>query len=613
MCGIVGFTAPGQDPAAAKQIVQGMADLIRHRGPDGEGCYADGTAALGHRRLSVIDLAGGGQPMLNEDGTLVVVFNGEIYNYKTLRARLQQRGHTFATDSDTEVLLHGYEEWGRDLPCRLRGMFAFAVWDRTRGTLFCARDLFGIKPLCYYKKGETLLFASEIKAFLAHPAFEKRLNEARLPDWLSMEYLPDAETLFTGVYELPPAHTLTWQAGRVTLARYAAPRFRAKRGRSLRAWAREIGDAVAESADAHRIADVEVGCFLSGGVDSSLITCEMARRQPAVQCFSVGYAEEAYSELPAARAAAQALGVPLTETTVTADDFFGATRAIQWYLDEPMPNPAEVPLYFLCRTARQRVKVVLSGEGADELFGGYNIYRDPFTARWYDRLPPWLRAGLGAAASLLPPARGVNFLVRRGMSLEERYFGPTALFNEREKRRLLADYAGDGDPMFLTEAIWDATEGLDPVTRMQQVDLNLWLAGDILLKADKMSMAHSLELRVPFLDREVWALAAALPAAAKADARTTKIALRRAAARTLPAASAARKKLGFPVPVRDWLRQEPYTSRVRAVFSRPAAAEFFDPRALHSMLNQHLHGGDCWRQIWCVYSFLIWYEQFFGA
>lgn len=613
MCGIVGFTTPGQDPAAAKQIVQGMADLIRHRGPDGEGCYADGTAALGHRRLSVIDLAGGGQPMLNEDGTLVVVFNGEIYNYKTLRARLQQRGHTFATDSDTEVLLHGYEEWGRGLPCRLRGMFAFAVWDRTRGTLFCARDLFGIKPLCYYKKGETLLFASEIKAFLAHPAFEKRLNEARLPDWLSMEYLPDAETLFTGVYELPPAHTLTWQAGRVTLARYAAPRFRAKRGRSLRAWAREIGDAVAESADAHRIADVEVGCFLSGGVDSSLITCEMARRQPAVQCFSVGYAEKAYSELPAARAAAQALGVPLTETTVTADDFFAANRAIQWYLDEPMPNPAEVPLYFLCKAARQRVKVVLSGEGADELFGGYNIYRDPFTARWYDRLPPWLRAGLGAAAALLPPARGVNFLVRRGMSLEERYFGPTALFNEREKRRLLADYAGDGDPMFLTEAIWDATEGLDPVTRMQQVDLNLWLAGDILLKADKMSMAHSLELRVPFLDREVWALAAALPAAAKADARTTKIALRRAAARTLPAASAARKKLGFPVPVRDWLRQEPYTSRVRAVFSRPAAAEFFDPRALHSMLNQHLHGGDCWRQIWCVYSFLIWYEQFFGA
>ena len=317
MCGIVGFTAEYLDPASARQTAKAMAELIRHRGPDGEGYYADTRAALGHRRLSIIDVNGGGQPMFNEDGTLVVVFNGELYNYKPLRAELRRLGHTFATDSDTEVLLHGYEAWGAALPRHLRGMFAFALWDRTAGTLFCARDLFGIKPLYYYQKGACLLFASEIKAFLAHPAFEKRLNEARLPDWLSMEYLPDAETLFTGVYELPPAHTLTWQAGRVTLARYAAPRFRAKRGRSLRAWAREIGDAVAESADAHRIADVEVGCFLSGGVDSSLITCEMARRQPAVQCFSVGYAEEEYSELPAARAAAQALGVPESVIALT--------------------------------------------------------------------------------------------------------------------------------------------------------------------------------------------------------------------------------------------------------------------------------------------------------
>ena len=474
MCGIVGFTAPGQDPAAAKQIVQGMADLIRHRGPDGEGCYADGTAALGHRRLSVIDLAGGGQPMLNEDGTLVVVFNGEIYNYKTLRARLQQRGHTFATDSDTEVLLHGYEEWGRDLPCRLRGMFAFAVWDRTRGTLFCARDLFGIKPLCYYKKGETLLFASEIKAFLAHPAFEKRLNEARLPDWLSMEYLPDAETLFTGVYELPPAHTLTWQAGRVTLARYAAPRFRAKRGRSLRAWAREIGNAVAESADAHRIADVEVGCFLSGGVDSSLITCEMARRQPAVQCFSVGYAEEAYSELPAARAAAQALGVPLTETTVTADDFFAANRAIQW------------------------------------------------------------------------------------------------------------------------------------------VDWQTWLPRDILRKADRMSMAHSLELRVPFLDRQVLAAAQALPRRYRCTGRRGKIALRAAAARRLPPQLADAPKRGFPVPLADWLRQEKYYALVKAKLTGPAAERFFDTGALCALLDAHRAGKtDAMTKLWAFYCFIEWYEVYF--
>ena len=329
MCGIAGFIA-GHGAANAAALAPMLA-RIAHRGPDGQGTFVEGPAALGHCRLAIIDLEGGAQPLYSEDKNLVVVFNGEIYNYRALTAELTALGHTFATRTDTEVLLHGWEQWGRELLPRLRGMFAFALWDRRAGVLFCARDMFGIKPLYYCRCADgTLLFASEIKAFLAHPAFEKRLNEARLPDWLSMEYLPDAETLFTGVYELPPAHTLTWQAGRVTLARYAAPRSRAKRGRSLRAWAREIGDAVAESADAHRIADVEVGCFLSGGVDSSLITCEMARRQPAVQCFSVGYAEEAYSELPAARAAAQALGVPLTETTVTAEDFFAANRAIQW-------------------------------------------------------------------------------------------------------------------------------------------------------------------------------------------------------------------------------------------------------------------------------------------
>ena len=613
MCGIVGFTTPGQDPAAAKQIVQGMADLIRHRGPDGEGCYADGTAALGHRRLSVIDLAGGGQPMLNEDGTLVVVFNGEIYNYKTLRARLQQRGHTFATDSDTEVLLHGYEEWGRDLPCRLRGMFAFAVWDRTCGTLFCARDLFGIKPLCYYKKGETLLFASEIKAFLAHPAFEKRLNEARLPDWLSMEYLPDAETLFTGVYELPPAHTLTWQAGRVTLARYAAPRFRAKRGRSLRAWAREIGDAVAESADAHRIADVEVGCFLSGGVDSSLITCEMARRQPAVQCFSVGYAEEAYSELPAARAAAQALGVPLTETTVTADDFFAANRAIQWYLDEPMPNPSEVPLYFLTKNAARYVKVVLSGEGADELFGGYPLYCAAHHFEEYGKIPRPLRKGAGAVAKALPEFKGRHFLMRGAQEPWQRCMRANYVFAspaERDKY-LKKDYHAKAPEEYF-KPYFDHVKDLDEPTQLQWVDIHTWMLYDILLKADRMSMANSLELRVPFLDREMLELALSIPVEYRSSKSETKIALRAAALAELPESVARRRKLGFPVPLNDWLRQDKYYNMVREKFEGPVAEKFFNVPELLKLLDAHKAGKNGgMTQIWSFYSFILWYELFF--
>ena len=604
MCGIAGFISPARADAAA---LAPMLARIAHRGPDGQGTFVEGPAALGHCRLAIIDLQGGAQPLYSEDKNFVVVFNGEIYNYRELTAELTALGHTFTTRTDTEVLLHGWEQWGRELLPRLRGMFAFALWDRRAQVLFCARDMFGIKPLYYCRCADgTLLFASEIKAFLDHPSFEKQLNTAQLPLYLSCQYSPGRDTFFAGVQKLLPGHFLEFSEGIVRTTRWVQPAFLP--GDTPPA-PDELEAVLRQSAEAHKIADVEVAGFLSGGVDSAYLT---ALARPA-RTYTISYAEPKYDESFPARALARNLGLRNRVRCISPGEFWDAVPAVQYHMDEPMADAAAVALYFLNREAARDVKVVLSGEGADELFGGYNIYRDPFTARWYDRLPPWLRGGLGAAASLLPPGPGVNFLVRRGLSLEERYFGPTALLTEREKRRLLPGYEGDGDPVCLTESSWDMTEDQDPVTRMQQVDLQLWLAGDILLKADKMSMAHSLELRVPYLDKEVFALAAALPAAAKANARMTKIALRQAAARTLPPAAAARKKLGFPVPVRDWLRQEPYTSRVRAVFSRPAAGEFFNVRLLHTMLNHHLHGGDCWRQIWCVYSFLIWYEQFFGA
>ena len=604
MCGIAGFISPARADAAA---LVPMLARIAHRGPDGQGTFVEGPAALGHCRLAIIDLQGGAQPLYSEDKNFVVVFNGEIYNYRELTAELTALGHTFTTRTDTEVLLHGWEQWGRELLPRLRGMFAFALWDRRAQVLFCARDMFGIKPLYYCRCADgTLLFASEIKAFLDHPSFEKQLNTAQLPLYLSCQYSPGRDTFFAGVQKLLPGHFLEFSEGIVRTTRWVQPAFLP--GDTPPA-PDELEAVLRQSAEAHKIADVEVAGFLSGGVDSAYL---MALARPA-RTYTISYAEPKYDESFPARALARNLGLRNRVRCISPGEFWDAVPAVQYHMDEPMADAAAVALYFLNREAARDVKVVLSGEGADELFGGYNIYRDPFTARWYNRLPPWLRGGLGAAASLLPPGPGVNFLVRRGLSLEERYFGPTALLTEREKRRLLPGYEGDGDPVCLTESSWDMTEDQDPVTRMQQVDLQLWLAGDILLKADKMSMAHSLELRVPYLDKEVFALAAALPAAAKANARMTKIALRQAAARTLPPAAAARKKLGFPVPVRDWLRQEPYTSRVRAVFSRPAAGEFFNVRLLHTMLNHHLHGGDCWRQIWCVYSFLIWYEQFFGA
>ena len=604
MCGIAGFISPARADAAA---LAPMLARIAHRGPDGQGTFVEGPAALGHCRLAIIDLQGGAQPLYSEDKNFVVVFNGEIYNYRELTAELTALGHTFTTRTDTEVLLHGWEQWGRELLPRLRGMFAFALWDRRAQVLFCARDMFGIKPLYYCRCADgTLLFASEIKAFLDHPSFEKQLNTAQLPLYLSCQYSPGRDTFFAGVQKLLPGHFLEFSEGIVRTTRWVQPAFLP--GDTPPA-PDELESVLRQSAEAHKIADVEVAGFLSGGVDSAYLT---ALARPA-RTYTISYAEPKYDESFPARALARNLGLRNRVRCISPGEFWDAVPAVQYHMDEPMADAAAVALYFLNREAARDVKVVLSGEGADELFGGYNIYRDPFTARWYNRLPPWLRGGLGAAAGLLPPGPGVNFLVRRGLSLEERYFGPTALLTEREKRRLLPGYEGDGDPVCLTESSWDMTEDQDPVTRMQQVDLQLWLAGDILLKADKMSMAHSLELRVPYLDKEVFALAAALPAAAKANARMTKIALRQAAARTLPPAAAARKKLGFPVPVRDWLRQEPYTSRVGAVFSRPAAGEFFNVRLLHTMLNHHLHGGDCWRQIWCVYSFLIWYEQFFGA
>lgn len=607
MCGIAGFINARAEADGA--VLQGMLARIAHRGPDGQGVFVQGRAALGHRRLAIIDLDGGPQPMFNEDGRLAVVFNGEIYNYQALTEELTAAGHTFATKSDTEVLLHGWEEWGRDLLPRLRGMFAFALWDRESETLFCARDYFGIKPLYYYVAEDgTLLFASEIKAFLDHPAFEKQLNESQLELYLSFQYSPGEDTFFRGVKKLLPAHCLTLDSSGLRVERWWQADFTPEL--SPTDWPRTIDETMQDSVAAHKIADVEVAGFLSGGVDSAYIT-SLAR---PTRCYTIGYAEEGYDEAAEAAHLARVLGIQNRVRRITPEEFWDAIPAVQYHMDEPLADAAAVALYFLNGEAARDVKVCLSGEGADEFFAGYNIYKEPFTASWYDRLPAGLRRVLGAMAQWLPAVPGVNFLVRRALPLEERYYGNTALMTERQKRRLLRHDYRAALPFDLARPYWQASAGLDPVTRMQWCDLHLWLAGDILLKADKMSMAHSLELRVPFLDREVFALARRLPPDAKADARQTKKALRAAAARHLPLPSAERKKRGFPVPVRDWLRDPVYAAQVRAAFDSPAAARFFQVRQLHILLDRHLRRRqDNWRQIFCIYCFLVWYEQFFGS
>lgn len=606
MCGIVGFVGAREN---AQTILQAMMDRIAHRGPDGQGQFLEGPVALGQRRLSIIDLDGGKQPMYNEDGSLVVVFNGEIYNFQALTAELQAAGHTFATRSDTEVLLHGYEEWGKGMLDRLRGMFTFALWDRKAETLFVARDHFGIKPLYYYQNEEgELLFGSEIKSFLDHPGFHKALNEDQLSLYLSYQYSPGEDTFFRGVKKLLPAHCLTWRGGEIKIERYWQPAFTPDEGPALAEWEQAIADAMTESVAAHKIADVEVGSFLSSGVDSSY----MAALAKVDKTFTVGFANKQYDETDFAKEFSAHIGVKNYAYRITPEEYWANLGRIQYHMDEPQADAASVALYFVNREAAKQVKVCLSGEGADEFFGGYNIYKEPFTVSWYDKLPLWLRRAVGAAASVLPPVPGVNFLVRRSRPLEERYIGNTNLMGERRKRQLLKNYTGRILPTDLSRPYFEQTRGQDAVTRMEYCDLNLWMVGDILLKADKMSMANSLELRVPFLDRKVFDLACRIPTSCKVNAAQTKIAMRGAAEKTIPPKTADKKKLGFPVPVRAWLREEKYAAILREAFASEAAEKFFNTAALNKMLDQHLSGKrDNWRQLWCVFIFLVWYDEYF--
>ena len=607
MCGIVGFTGMR---AGREAILKAMTDAIAHRGPDGEGSYFGSGVALGHRRLSIIDLAGGAQPMFNEDKNLAVVFNGEIYNFMELRAQLVEAGHTFSTDhSDTEVLLHGYEEWGEGMLAKLRGMFAFAIWNAAEQTLFCARDHFGIKPFYYYLTDEgELLFGSEIKSFLAHPGFKKELNQSQLELYLSYQYSPGEDTFFKGVKKLLPAHSLLWKAGQVDVKRYWEPRFEPEQGKSLSDWESRVEEVMRQSVAAHKISDVEVGSFLSSGVDSSY----MAYLAHVDKTFTVGFANKQYDETDYAAEFSKFMGVKNYAYRIEPEEYWENLPRIQYHMDEPLADAASVALYFVNREAAKQVKVCLSGEGADEFFGGYNIYKEPFTVSWYDHIPLPIRRAIGAVAEQLPPVHGVNFLVRRSRPLEERYIGNTNLMGERRKKQLLKHYTGGKKPTDLSRPYFKKTAGQDPVTRMQYTDLHLWMVGDILLKADKMSMANSLELRVPFLDKEVFEVARHIPVECRADAEHTKMALRGAAARSIPEKTADKKKLGFPVPVRAWLREEKYAAIVREKFESESAEKFFNTRELTKMLDQHMsEKRDNWRQIWCVFMFLTWYEEYF--
>ena len=607
MCGFVGFSGYLENRA---EVLERMMNRIIHRGPDMADMFMDQSVALGFRRLSIIDLSEAGrQPMQNRQGNVTVVFNGEIYNFEALRAELEEKGHHFSTRTDTETLIHGYEEWGEGMVDRLRGMYAFVIWDSVKRTLFGARDIFGIKPFYYTRVSDGILFGSEIKSFLEHPNFVKKVNRRALRPYLTFQYSAMDETFFEGVYKLPPAHCFTYCDGELNIRRYWDEDYTEGKWNSFEACAEAVDHAVNESVAAHRIADVKVGTFLSGGVDSSYITASM---MPDTT-FSVGFDFNKFDETTYAAELSERLGIRNCSRMLSSDECLKALSTIQYHMDEPQSNPSSVPLYFLAKLASEQVTVVLSGEGADELYAGYEWYADLPSMKRYKKLPLWLRRAAAKCAEHLPYFKGHDMIIRAGGHPEDYFIGQALVYTEKEAKRLLREpYRCGPTAREVARPIYERVKNCDDVTKKQYLDMHLWLPGDILLKADKMSMAHSLELRVPFLDRVVMTQAQSIPASYRIRGTETKAVLREAAGHTLPEDWARRPKKGFPTPIRYWLCEDRWYDYAKSHFSAAYADEFFDCSILLKMLDEHRAGQvNHARKLWTALVFLVWYERFF--
>ena len=607
MCGIAGFMGQVENRA---DVIRNMTEVITHRGPDSDGFFTDDNISMGFRRLSIIDLGAGHQPIYNEDKSLVLTFNGEIYNYKDLRKELIAKGHKFYTDTDSEVLVHGFEEWKEDMLPKLRGMFGFAIYNTKDNSLFIARDFFGIKPMHYTQIGNDFVYASEIKSILEYPKFEKKFNRKALDSYLSFQYAVPPETFFEGVYCLMPGHYLWYKDGEVETTRYFEARFNPNEEMTEEEAVDRIEKVFENSVNAHKIADVEVGCFLSSGVDSSYVSTYFADQKTFTVGFDFG---EKYNEISWAKNLSEKIGVEHHTHLISSEEFWDAVPTVQYHMDQPLADPSCIALYFVSRLASHYVKVVLSGEGADELFGGYTCYNDPRVFKIYQTIVPHcIRKAIRAICRKLPDIKGRDYLIRACDKLEERYIGNAFMYDYKQKQELLKDPSIATRPQDLTRKYYYRCRKYDDVTKMQYLDINMWMVGDILLKADRMSMANSLELRVPFLDKEVFKVASSLPTKLRCNKHNTKYAMRKAAVRHMPEATAEKEKLGFPVPTRVWLRDEKYYNVVKTKFKGKTAEKFFNTDDLVSWLDSHFSGKeDNSRRVWTIYVFLVWYDIYF--
>ncbi|MCL1846643.1 MAG: asparagine synthase (glutamine-hydrolyzing) [Coriobacteriia bacterium] len=635
MSGICGFIGPANEVENRERVLQAMKDRIAHRGPDDEGSHYDKGAALGFRRLSIIDLAHGHQPLLNEDGTVVVTCDGIIYNHLELRAELKARGHHFATNTDAEVIVHGWEEYGQALLDRLNGMFAFIVWDARTQSAFGARDFFGVKPFHFTQRGDTLIYASEIKSLFAYPGVAPQLNLEALEQYLSFQYSALPETFFKGIFKLSPGECFTFKEGALTTRRYFDPlpaattvavvrekmaqhntASQAKGGLTYEDpfayTVDQVKQVIEQAVDTCMLSDVELGSLLSSGIDSSYI----AALNPSKRAFTVGF-ETAdgvkYNEISYAKLAADELGKTHISRVITAEEYWDSVPRIMYHMDEPLADPSAVALYFLHEMVSKDVKVVFSGEGADEFFGGYPIYHEPLGLAGFQKLPRGLRRGLAAIARAIPfRFKGKSFLNRAAKTVEERYISNAYLFTVAEREALLKAPVKAPPPESLTQPFYAKVAGALDTNKMQYIDYNFWVPGDIMLKGDRMAAAHGVESRMPLLDLRVFALANTLPLEYLLNDETTKLTLRAAAHDVLPERITTKPKLGFPVPTRVWLKEDRWYNRVRLAFEGETAQQFFNTDLLVRLLDEHRTGkADNSRKIWNVYVFLVWYQVFF--
>lgn len=609
MCGIAGVI--NSNIKEKEGVIAEMVSKITHRGPDEDGFFIDENVALGMRRLSIIDLSTGKQPITSADGKLLIVLNGEIYNYKELRKELIDKGYLFKTHTDTEVVLHMYELYGDKMLPLLRGMFAFCIYNLETKEIFLARDFFGIKPLYYLKdatnkKEKVIAFSSEIKSFLSYPKFKSIVNDSAVYNYLSFQYNPLDETFFKSVYKLPPGHYMRVSAekGDFEIKKYWS--YEIKQNNNLKAseTAQKIYQTIRDSVEHHMIADVPVGAFLSGGIDSSIIATLMqrVRGDKKIKTFTVGF--DTITESVEASETSDFLGTDHTEIKIGPNEYFNVLQKAVYHFDEPVADPAAIGLYFVAREAKKHVKVVLSGEGADELFGGYNIYLEPFARRKISWLPQTV---LKLILKIPYEFRGKNYIRRAGDKLSDWYIGNASIFKNKERDLL---WKKEAEKKYSTESLYKHTENLSESTQMQYIDVMTWLVGDILQKADKMTMANSLELRVPFLDKKVSDLASTLPDKFKWHKGKTKYLLREAFKDIIPETTRNRKKLGFPTPIRDWFtkdRQDLYD----LILTNPYIIEHMDISYIKNIIKDHIHKqADNSRKIYLLLMLALWYNTF---